>query len=189
MRIQSGSAAGRELASVPKDLYVRPILARIKKSLFDILRPRIVRSRFLDVYAGTGAVGLEALSCGAQEVVFVESHRACVQAIERNLKRFGWENSGRVASRDATAGFSFLGGSFDILFLGPPYRTEDKRPLALTAPTLLVAARDKVLKEDGLAVAQHHAKEEITAAFDLWDMVRQEKYGDSRLSFFKAKKC
>ena len=84
LRIQSGAAGGRKLKSPPKGAEVRPILARIRKSLFDILRPRLSGALFLDLFAGTGTVGLEALSNGARRAVFVDVNRACCRVIHQD---------------------------------------------------------------------------------------------------------
>ncbi|MDE2292548.1 MAG: RsmD family RNA methyltransferase, partial [Elusimicrobia bacterium] len=86
MRIIAGTARGRRLFATKTDMMVRPISARIRQSLFDILRPMVTGSYFLDLFAGTGAVGLEALSRGAQRAVFIEADKRCIQVIERNLE-------------------------------------------------------------------------------------------------------
>src|SRR5438552_16619526 len=87
MRIIAGTARKRSLKSPAASLGVRPILARIKKSLFDILRPRLEGSEFLDLYAGSGAVGIEALSRGAKTVTFVDANPNCLSIIRQNLSR------------------------------------------------------------------------------------------------------
>src|SRR5262249_22941202 len=90
LRVQSGSARGRRLRGTPKNRDLRPILARIRKSLFDILRPRLSGARFLDLFAGTGAVGLEALSNGAKEAVFVDNDRNACRLVDRNASDLGF---------------------------------------------------------------------------------------------------
>ncbi len=140
--------------------------------------------RFLDLYAGTGSVGLEALSQGASLVVFVESNRICVQTIEDNLKRLGWADRAKVYHRDVTQGLSYLDQEFDVIFMGPPYRDATQSALALTSRTLTVIEAGPILAEGGLVVAQHHAKENL-GSLDPWKLIRQTKYGDSRLSFFE----
>ena len=89
LRIQSGTARGRALPGLPKGYDVRPILARIRKSLFDILRPRIKDVLFLDLFAGCGTVGLEAVSNGARRAVLVDHDRHCCKLIERNALHVG----------------------------------------------------------------------------------------------------
>ena len=95
MRIIAGESRGRALKSVPKEMMVKPISARIKKSVFDILRPRLGGARVLDLYAGTGAVGIEALSRGAACAFFVDADKLCISVIEENLKRLNLAAKGR----------------------------------------------------------------------------------------------
>jgi 16S rRNA (guanine966-N2)-methyltransferase len=190
MRIIAGTARGRKILSVPKKMVsVRPISGRIRQSLFDILRPRITAARFLDIFAGTGAVGLEALSRGAERVVFIERDPRCVEVIEKNLARVGWADKGRALRGDATSPLSWIPhragvDEFDLVFMGPPYKDDQKRPLALSTGVLAHLASAKLLAKGGWIVAQHHAKEIALAPAGL-ENFRQARYGDSRLSFFR----
>ncbi|OGR57405.1 MAG: 16S rRNA (guanine(966)-N(2))-methyltransferase RsmD [Elusimicrobia bacterium GWA2_69_24] len=189
MRIIAGSARGRRLFSVPKAMMVRPISGRIKQSLFDILRPYVTGSYFLDLFAGTGAVGLEALSRGAQKVCFVERDPRCVAVIEKNLVHFGWAEQCRVLRGDVLGALSWIGHrsgitAFDVAFLGPPYRDEENRPLTYAHRTLLNLAGAGMLSAAAVVVVQHHQKEEPGSAPGL-ERFRQERYGDSRVTFYK----
>ena len=92
MRIIAGTARGRRIFSVPKTMPVKPISSRIRQSVFDMLRPRIPAAIFLDLFSGTGAVGLEALSRGAMKVVFVEREPVCLKNINRNLDHLGFKD-------------------------------------------------------------------------------------------------
>lgn len=192
MRIIAGSARGRIILSVPKKAPVRPISARIRQSLFDIIRTIVPASRFLDLFAGTGAVGLEALSRGAGEVVFVEKERMCVKVIEKNLDRLGFKDKARVLRADVLSGVEWLihhSGyqGYDIIFMGPPYKDEEKRPLDFTSKVLKSAASSGILTEKGWIIAQHHVKERVEIP-DSLDFFRQCKYGDTFVDFFKRKK-
>jgi 16S rRNA (guanine966-N2)-methyltransferase len=188
LRIQSGIARGRRLKALPKGLEVRPILARIRKSLFDILRPRMPGALFLDVYAGTGTVGLEALSNGARRAVFIDASRDSCRMIERNATDLGFADRVDVRPGDGTRNLFFLSGEpFDLIFMGPPYKDEQKRPLALTVPTLARIAEAKILKPTGWVIGQHHENESLKGLAPCWDMFRQNVYGDSLLSFFRLK--
>lgn len=191
MRIIAGSLKGRRILSVPKKLGVRPISGRMRQSLFDILRPKIMCSRFLDLYAGTGAVGLEALSRGAEKVVFIELDPPCVSAIERNLARAGLEGRAQVFKGDASGNLSWIGFRcgglrFDLAYLGPPYRDAQGRPVRLAQPTLEALVSSGLLEEKAWLVAQHHRKEPVSPPAG-WEMFRQSRYGDSLISFFR--KC
>ena len=138
---------------------------------------------FLDLYAGTGSVGLEALSRGAAQATFVDKNPLCLSVIRQNLSKLQFFERARVIRADARE-LAVAGGPFDLVFMGPPYHDEKWNALHLVYPTLDAIARGGILKEGGLIVAQHHAKE-VIAGRPPWELVRQEEYGDSRLSFFK----
>src|ERR1039458_3523162 len=139
MRIIAGSAKRRGLKSPSPSLGVRPILARIKKSLFDILRPRMQEADFLDLYAGSGSVGLEALSQGARFATFVDMNPNCLSIVRQNLSKLGLLDAGLPAGRrarlvraDITKNLGYAGGPFDIIFMGPPYHDQHWTALFLT---------------------------------------------------------
>jgi len=172
---------------------VKPISDRMKQSLFDILRPRITASCFLDLFAGTGSVGLEAISRGAMQVVFVERDTVCLKVIDRNLERLGFAEKAKTLRAEITQGVGWLrrhcaGEGFDIIFMGPPYRDEKNRMLALTGPVLKSIAETGILAEAGIVIAQHHATEvyEIPPGFEKY---RQEKYGDTLITFLRRAKA
>lgn len=198
MRIIGGSAKRRGLKSPSFSTGVRPILARVKKSLFDILRPRLGGACFLDLFAGSGAVGIEALSRGAASVTFVDSNPQCLSVIRQNLSRLQLFERARLVRSDATQNLAVAGGPFDLIFMGPPYHeiTRNRLPrgkadarssfggrLHLTEPTLKEIERVRILKEGGWVISQHHLKENPVRLPD-WRLFRQESYGDTRLSFF-----
>lgn len=190
LRIQSGSAGGRRLKSPPKGAEVRPILARIRKSLFDILRPRLSGAAFLDLYAGTGTVGLEALSNGARRAVFLDMDGRCCRVIEENAARLGVSDKVEVHRSDATKSLAWLGrGTFDIVFLGPPYKDEAKRPLALTVPTLARVAEAGLLAPSGWVIGQRQEKEPLAGLAPAWELFREKEYGDTTLAFFRLKQA
>lgn len=185
IRIQGGEARGRQLKTFKiEDLSVRPLLGRIKKSLFDIIRPKLANANFLDLFAGTGAVGIEALSQGARHAAFVELSPRSLALVKENLEMLGWSGRAEVHRADVTKGLGWLTGPFDIIFMGPPYKDEHKRPLALTTPALRAVVEAGLLAPGGLIVSQRQDKEPVTAPRELV-MVRQEKYGDTLLSFYR----
>lgn len=189
LRIQSGSARGRKLVGLPKGLEVRPILARIRKSMFDIIRLKLPGTLFLDLYAGMGTVGLEAISNGVRKTVFVEQTRRQCQVIQQNLDLFGFADRGVVKQGDATKSLMWLAPEkFDFIFLGPPYKDpQDKTPLALTVPTLQRILEADLLTPTGLIIAQHHNKELVTGFPVRLELFRQNPYGDSVLTFLRCK--
>lgn len=184
MRIIGGSAKRRALKSPSIGLGVRPILARIKKSLFDILRPRLEGADFLDLYAGSGAVGIEALSRGVRSATFVDMNPNCLSIIRQNLSKLRLFERSRLVRADISKGLYHVGGSYDLIFMGPPYHDAKWNPYHLTEPTLRAIAHAGLLKPDGLVVGQHHAKEPLIGTPG-WNMTRQESYGDTKLSFFE----
>lgn len=192
MRIIGGSGRGRRILSVPEEMPTRPISARIKQSLFDILRLRIEGARFLDLYAGTGAVGLEALSRGAARVFFVELDRRCLEVIGKNLERAGFSDRGAAHPGSVLEDLSWVGfragmSQFDLIFMGPPYKDREKRPLAYTTPTLKRVMEAGLLAPGGIIICQYQVKEPVEIPAGL-AVVRREKYGDSFLTFIKASK-
>lgn len=192
MRIIAGIARGRKLFSVSKKMMVKPISDRMKQSLFDIIRPRVAGSIFLDLFAGTGSVGLEALSRNAMKVVFAEREIACLKAIEKNLKNLGFEDRAKVCKCDILKGTKFLynhtdENGFDIIFMGPPYRLANNKELSLTEPVLKDIAENKILARDGIIICQHHKKETFEVPENL-DLYRSEKYGDTTIDFLRFTK-
>jgi 16S rRNA (guanine966-N2)-methyltransferase len=186
MRVLGGTARGRVLRTGPKSPHLRPILARVKKSLFDIIRPRLQGARFLDIFAGTGSVGIEALSQGAARAVFLEKDRRSGSVLRENLALLHMEDRGTAYSIDASGNLSGLPKPFDIIFMGPPYVDDEKKPLALVTPTLEQIRAYGLLAPNGVVIAQHHKKETV-AATDAWELTRQERYGDTMLSFLRAR--
>ncbi len=192
MRIIAGSKRGRSIFSIPRDKLVKPISGRIRQSLFDILRPYVTGSIFLDLYAGTGAVGLEALSRGASKAVFVEKDGLCMKTIEKNIAALGFSEQAKALKADVLSGVKWLEHfsdykGYDIVFMGPPYRTAENLPLYYSMETLKLLAEARISTPTGLIVVQHHRKEEVSAPPGL-EHVRREKYGDTDVDFFRLSK-
>lgn len=189
MRIIAGTARGRRIFSVSKNLPVKPISDRIKQSLFDILRPRITGARFLDLFAGTGNVSLEALSRGAFKAVMVEKEPACIKNIHRNLVHLGFEDRAKVLRGDVLKPLDFLlaysdNEGYDIIFMGPPYRDINDKMLSLSEPSLQNVADARLLAPKGLLVIQTHKTEQFAIPNGL-TVFRTEKYGDTLLRFLR----
>ena len=189
MRIIAGQLRGRHIKGPGKDMGVRPISGRIKQSLFDIIFHLVPGARFLDLYAGTGAVGIEALSRGAASVCFVDLDRRCLELITRNLAAAGFAGRAKAHFGNALSDLSWLPyragtAQYDLIFMGPPYKDENKRPLAFSTPTLARVAAAGLLAPKGWAMCQHHVKEDVQAPAG-WAMVRREKYGDTYMDFFR----
>ncbi len=192
MRIIAGTHRGRKIFSVPKDKFVKPISARIRQSLFDILRPYLPGATFLDLFAGVGTVGIEALSRGAGKVVFVEKDGVCMKIIEKNIAQLGFGEKAKALKADVLSGLKWLEHfsdykGYDIIFMGPPYRTEENLPLAYSVRTLELLAEGGIAAPAAVIVVQHHKTEKVSAPAGL-EHTRSEKYGDSVVDFFRIAK-
>jgi len=184
MRIISGKAKGKKLKApkLAKGKRVRPLTDQAREALFNILGDRVPESYFLDLFAGTGAVGIEALSRGALLAIFVEVNKRVVQVIRENLEITGLADRAEVYSIDVLRAIKILDSkkaSFDIIFLGPPYGS----PLLEAAIERI--SNSSILKQDGILVAEHRSKHQIGDSFGKLKKVRSSRYGDTVLSFYK----
>ena len=181
MRIITGSAKGKKLLAVPGD-STRPILDRVKVSLFSIIRPRIEGSRWLDLFAGSGAVGLEALSEGAEHCVFIDLNEAAYQTIKKNIELTKLAEKSEVRRSDAFSYLKHSNGSFDFIYIDPPqFNGLWERSLEF------IAERPQLLREEGIIIIKMHPKEWSTQEYPALTLLRQERYGNSLLTFFQKK--
>lgn len=186
LRVQSGTARGRALKALPKGHEVRPILARMRKSLFDILRPDLPGALFLDLFAGTGMVGIEALSNGAARAVFVDASGASLKMISTNLSALGFADRSETVKADVAQSLRVLSGRvFDIIFLGPPYKDGQGTPLALSSPALERVAEAGLAGPGTRVVLQRHEKESLSGTEATWEVLREKEYGDTRMTFLR----
>ena len=176
MRVIAGVYKGRTLQAPAWD-GLRPTSDRLRETLFNIVAPRIEGARVLDVCAGTGAVGIEALSRGAAAVTFVEEDRRAVALIEANLRKCQIGEGYTIDRRSALARAAvFPGGPFDIVFLDPPYA---QRTLE---PWLDVAASH--VAPGGLVVFEHASRVEAPTSHECLVLTRRVRQGDSALTFY-----
>lgn len=184
LRIIAGKFRGRKLKS-PPSLGTRPTSDRLRETLFNILAPRIADARFLDLCAGSGAVGIEALSRGAAHATFVDRSRKMYALIEGNLEALKIKDREfEVVTSEAA---KFLGrfeqkGSqpFDIIFFDPPYTADYETVLNCVGENAAT-----LLSEAGLMVVEHRKKKELVAEFGGLERYRLLKQGDSCLSFYR----
>ncbi len=200
IKVISGEFKGRIL-KVPKN--IRPILAQIKKSVFDILTPYIKDSLFLDLYAGSGAVGIEALSRGAKFCVFVEKQKECLRCISENVITLDCQNRCYIIRADILKDLYWVEKTksvlkerfgkegFDIIFIGAPYvekkcykETTKVKLAKMSTPTIEIISNSKLLSLKGILVVQHSKLETVeTTSFECF---RKEYYGDTTVSFFRC---
>lgn len=186
MRIIAGKFRGRNLQS-PPSLEVRPTSDRLRETLFNVIAPRIAGVRFLDLCAGSGAVGIEAISRGASSVTFVDNSRAMCALTKSNLDLCRIERSESVVIQAEALDYlrRFVskqpdsGKPWDIVFFDPPYAT-DYSPILDTFGT----HASSLLTEHGLLVVEHHHKNELKAEAGSIIRSRTLKQGDSALSFY-----
>jgi 16S rRNA (guanine(966)-N(2))-methyltransferase RsmD len=182
MRIIAGAAKGRQLRSL-RGRALRPTADRVREALFDILGARVEGARFLDLYAGAGAVGLEALSRGAARTVFVEHHRPAARVIEGNAVLCGLAARARVLSAPVARALARLereGAGFDLVFLDPPYGVGEA-PAAMQA----LAGRAGLVAPDGLVICQHSRREELGEQIGPFSRMRQARFGETILDLYQ----
>ncbi len=180
LRVIGGIAKGRRLLGAGGG-RTRPIPDNVKKSLFDILSFCVPNSRCLDLFAGTGAIGIEALSRGAQRVTFVECAPRMIRVILSNLEATGFSSQAGVMQGDVRRLVPALhrqGEMFDIVFVDPPYGH------GLAPLTLDILLAHNVLESDGIIVVRHEIRQEMPEDFGDLELARQEKYGDTIISFY-----
>jgi 16S rRNA (guanine966-N2)-methyltransferase len=175
MRVIAGEFRSRRLKSIP-GAATRPTPDRMRETLFDILGPRIPGARFLDAYAGTGAVGIEALSRGAAHAWFLERGRAALGVIRENLAALGLEPRATIVTGPVL--LTLPRYSMDIAFLDPPYDQECEYAAALAT---LADMRPAVI------VVQHSVRLTLPDPPDALERVRTVKQGDNALTFFEPR--
>ena len=179
MRIISGTSKGRKLVT-PRSQSLRPTSDRVKESIFNILQDDIVGKVVLDLFAGTGNLGIEALSRGAKKTIFVEKGRQALRLIQRNLTQFGLEGRFEILPRDANHAIGILmerGECFDLILMEPPYEK------GLIQRTLMKLNSYPIYHKDSILVIEHDRREPLSTVMDGWNLIRQRRIGDTLISF------
>ncbi len=181
MRIIGGEFRGRKLASVP-GIKTRPTSDRVREAIFSSLQPVISRSVVLDLFAGTGALGLEALSRGAAKADFVDFEPQAIAVINRNIESLGLAEKTLVNRRES---LSFLENcrldSYDLIFLDPPYLYNYHEELLKT-----IATRG-ILRKNGKIVLETSSKNELSGVYYNMVLAKSKKYGDTKIWYFEFK--
>ena len=176
MRIIAGTLKGRRL-DAPDWPGLRPTSDRLRETLFNVLAPRIDGARFVDAYAGSGAVGIEALSRGAAHVTFIEQDRRAQALIQANLERCGVQNRYAIIRAGFNGAAKRLEGGFDVLFLDPPYGATELTEALDTAGPLVVG--------DALLIIEHAKRDAAPDRVSGLELTRDLVQGDSVLSFYR----
>lgn len=184
MRIIGGTSRGRRLAG-PADPGTRPTAGQVKEALFNILAEKIPGARFLDLFAGAGAVGIEALSRGAGSATFVEIHPSACRLLRDNLRRCGFEDAASIRQVSAVR---FLqqhvtdqaAPPYDIVFLDPPYHTEEGGKI------LPALGRSAIIPRDGVVVIEHFHKTRLADRIGHLALIKSYRYGDTFLSMYQC---
>jgi len=185
VRIIGGKFRGRNLTSV-KGMKVRPTSDRVKECLFDIIGSKVVGSYFLDLFAGIGSIGIEALSRGASKVLFVEKDRQMVRVVRKNLEMLN-DNEleyqiSQLSAQSFIRRYSGRKLQFDLIYIDPPYNYEKYEDL------LRALSHGNLLEKDGLLVVEHSKKDSMRERFRYIEKVREKDISESRLSFYGKRK-
>lgn len=186
MRISGGLLKGRRIAT-KKSLCerLRPTSAKVREAIFDIIKNRIIGTSFVDLYAGTGTIGLEALSRGAERVVFVEPNRIRARMIKENLQKLGFNENSIVVGKkaiDFLKKASIEDKRFDVFFLDPPYFSDE------IINALPIIAENKLLADNGLVIVEHFFKKKLPESIGELRVLRNYRYGDTMLTIYTKEK-
>jgi len=183
MKVTGGQVRGRILAT-PKNLEIRPSSNKVREAIFNIIGQDLSGSRVLDMFSGTGALGIEALSRGATLTVFVDYAKQSLALIEKNLALCGYEQSGRLCKWDLSKGLpksrSFLDATYDLVFLDPPYRTH------LAAGLMEKLSGSAQLEPGAIIVYESARTVEISHIVPL-QLTETRIYGDTKLNILRKK--
>ena len=182
MRITGGRVKGRTL-STPKGLLIRPTSDRVREAIFNILGQDLSGLNVLDIFSGTGSLGLEALSRGAAYAVFIDKLRESIDLIKKNIHLCGYGDSGMTLRRDLTRGIPWghplLMKQFDLVFLDPPYSKD------LEAPILAGLSKGKRISNGARVVAESGKTASLPLSFPNLEMVDTRVYGDTKISIYE----
>ncbi|MCX7843014.1 MAG: 16S rRNA (guanine(966)-N(2))-methyltransferase RsmD [Clostridia bacterium] len=183
LRVISGTARGHKLKT-PGGNATRPTSDRVKESLFNIIAQYIYDSEVLDLFSGTGSLGIEALSRGAASAVFIDISSECAGIIRHNLEHTKLIQKAEVLIGDVCATvqkLGFNGRKFDIIFMDPPYNRQ------FIQKTLNFIDSCGIIKQDGIIIAERHRDDMLPKSVGGLKLAREEKYGDTVLSFYKER--
>lgn len=180
MRVIAGDFKGRRLDPI-EGMDIRPTSDKVKESLFNILGNSVIDSVFLDLFGGTGAIGIEALSRGAKHVVFIDSSAKSIKVLKGNLDKLNIKDKAEVYNTDYSTAISKLykyGRQFDIVFIDPPYR------VGIAESALKEIDKNPILAQSGIIVVEHDTKDDMPEKAGKLFKYRIKHYGSTSLSFY-----
>lgn len=162
-------------------MRLRPTSDRVREAIFDILQERVKGKKVLDLFAGTGALGIEALSRGAERAIFVEYDPHILTALRRNIKECHLEKKSEILPCDVGRGIRILasrGEVFDLIFIDPPYAR------GLVEETLKELCQNALVSPQGIIIAEHSLKEDLSTPIT-WELIDRRQYGKTNISFWR----
>lgn len=184
MRVISGKAKGKKLIA-PEGMDTRPITAMMKGALFSMWQFHLNDSSFLDLFAGSGSMGIEALSRGASDVVFVEKSKKAVDVIKKNLKNCGFNDNYHLYQDDVFNRVNVLKNNqkkFDIIYMDPPFTVDE-----IFIPVLDCVALSEILAEDGILAIRSKKEKELPEEVGKLIKYKTKTYGISTIHFYQYK--
>lgn len=182
MRVISGTLKGRKLASF-RGRHIRPTADRVREAVFNILNLSWEERDVVDLFAGTGGLGIEALSRGASRVVFVEQHQRSLEVLEKNVRTLALDGRCEIVRMSVEEGMRVLQRkqrTFDVAFLDPPYGS------GLADSALHLLSRSAIMRGGAVIVAEHHIREQLSNSYGLIALSDRRRYGETAISFYSA---
>lgn len=183
MRVISGKSKGRRLRTIPGD-STRPTADRVKESIFNLLGPTLQGVQVLDLFAGSGALGIEAISRGAKTVVFIDNNFRAIQVIKENIESCGFQSEATIHHLNAKQALNQLkeeGQLFDLVFLDPPYNNQQYEEIILTI------LKNNLLTEKARVVVEYDYKLSLPSEIGMLSLIKNNKYGDIKIAIYQAK--
>lgn len=184
MRVIAGEYRGRRLDRI-EGLDIRPTTDKVKESLFNILGEAVLDCNFLDLFGGTGGIGIEALSRGAKHVVFIDTNIKSIKVLKGNLEHLNIKDGAEVYHTDYSTAIKKLNKNnkqFDIIFMDPPYS------VGIAQNALVDIDRNPILSQSGLIIVEHDSKDDMPRKVGELGLYRIKRYGNTSLSFYNIDK-
>ena len=181
MRVTGGVARGQQL-KVPKNDLVRPTTDKVREAIFSIITSLTShRARGLDLFAGSGALGIEALSRNTEWVDFVEQAPKCCAIIKQNLHKLGFTQKSHVYCCSAAKALTFLEDKYDIIFMDPPYSDQSINHMAMQL------ASSSIIDDESLVIISHAFRSPLQDSYDGLSLIKEKRYGDTCISIYQKR--